>query len=368
MWSYTMCDSRTGARLLDVTPSAGRWSAELNASGFGAHVFQLGDRELTRELWRDLTTPWSRTLVQSWAGVPVYAGLISGRPYDRDAQRLTVESVDVRDLFRARYPFGVNSYWQPGTGETVPGKLVLSGLSLRAIAARVMQESLVGPESTYSMPINLPSAVEAGAHSRTFENFNFQSTADILSELQETAGGPDIHFQPVWGAGGLEWNMVAGSSSVPQFVGSSFEFNLTAEKHGLSSISLAEDALKQVTGVFGVGQGSGADLIVGGTPGASVAGIPARDVVVNRRMAKSKPEVSAFAFEQVAAFKWPTTQPSYSTLASGPVPVSDLRIGSLIRTFDEGDPWMPDGWSTHRVVGLSGGVDETVKLTVEALR
>lgn len=45
-----------------------------------------------------------------------------------------------------------------------------------------------------------------------------------------------------------------------------------------------------------------------------------------------------------------------------------LILGSTIRTYDLDDPWLPDGWTDQRLIGISGGVGEEITLTVQGAR
>lgn len=364
VWSYWFVNTITGEKQLQVEPAGGSFGRVLNAAGSGSHVFKLGDRRLPRQRWWELTEPWARTLVQCWDDVPVYAGLITGRPYSRDSQTLTVTHTDIRSLFLDRYPFGVASYWADELNR-VPGKLTITNKSIVAALAKVLEQGMLGPvgAADYTLPVVLPSTGTAGSFSRTFENFNFQNVADIMAELQEMDGGPDVEFAPRWSSSGrLEWVLRAGA-----LTGGTFEWHLEAEQSPVSSFTVAEDALKQVTGTFGVGQGSGADMIVGGTPGVATAAIPARDVIVKWQNVPTDAEASSLAKEHVAAHRDPTVQPALKVLASTVDPTT-LILGSTIRTYDLDDPWLPDGWTDQRLIGVSGGVGEEIVLTVQGVR
>lgn len=363
MWSYHLCDSITGEKLLEIQPDSGSWASSLNRPDGGSHVFKLADLRIKRETMWNLTTPWARTLVQCWNKQPRYAGLVSGRPYDWGTKQLTLTHTDVRSIFLARYPFGVGSYWAD-LAETIPGRLVLSGLSLRAIAANVVEQGLLGPTSKYALPIVLPSRTEAGPHSLTVENFNFRKVADLLDEIQRMDGGPDIEFAPRWSTSDrLEWVMRAGSPAAPALTGNEFEFNLSAEESKIASFTIAEDAQKQVTGVFGLGEGSGADKIVGGTPGLSVADIPARDEAISFSMAKTRPDAASLASEYLKAHRGSSVVSSLSVRTTDVDP-NRLVLGSTISIFDKGDWWNADGWVKYRLIGLSGDMGETMKLAV----
>lgn len=363
-WSYWFCDTITGVKQLQVEPASGSFGRLLNTAGSGSHTFKLGDRKLSREVWRGLTTPWARTLVQCWEGDPVYAGVITGRPYNPGTMTLTLPHTDIRSMFMARYPFGVASYWADELAG-IPGNLTVTNRSIVAALGLVVQAGLQGPPGAapYALPIVLPTLTTPGAFSRVFENFNFAKVADIITELQELDGGPDVDFAPRWSASGtLEWVLRAGA-----LTGGTFEFNLSAADNPVASFDVAEDALKQVTGVFGVGRGSGADMVVGGTPGAPVVGIPARDEVAKWTHVPTNAEASSLAREQVRVNQYPKTQPALKVLASTVDPRT-LVLGSKVSTFLRDDPFLLDGpdngWTHYRLVGFNGGVGQELTLEV----
>jgi hypothetical protein len=361
-WSYWFCDTITGAKILEVEPAGGSWSRRLNTAGSGQHVFTLGDGVHTRAEWRNATIAWDRTLVVCWDDEPVYAGLITGRPYSYDTKVLTVQHVDLRALFLYRLPFGENSYWEDESAG-IPGKLTISSKSLVSTLGLVLEAGTTGPVggADYSLPLVLPSLSTAGSFSTTYENYNFQRVADILEEIQEMDGGPDVEFSPQWsGSDTLEWVVRAGA-----LTGGSFTFDLTTTTHGVSSYVVNENAQKQVTGVFGVGENYGTSMVVGGTPGVPVASIPARDDVVAWKMVKTNEHASQLAKERVRAFKNPTVQPDIRVMATVVSP-ADLVLGSSVTVVIEADePFLPDASKTYRLIGLSADVGLEVSLLIE---
>ena len=368
-WSYWLCDTITGDKLLEVEPASGSWSRLLNISGSGRHTFVPGaldadgDRLIDRATWRDATTPWACTLVQCWDDVPVYAGVITGRPYDRDTQMLTLNHTDLRSLFTARFTFGA-VYWEDEDAG-IPGHLTITSKSLVSAVGLVLQNACITPvgfTTDYSVPLVLPSLVESGTYTNRIDNFNFVKVTDFLSELQEMDGGPDVEFAPQWsGSDKLEWVVRAGG-----LTGGTFDFDLSDPACPVSSARFTEDALKQVTGVIGIGEGFGAEIVAGGQTVAqqSDAEIPARDEVVPWRMVKSIPYAASLATGRLATYKYPTTQPALTVLASEVSPL-DLVLGSIVTVTDSGDPFLLDGPTEYRLVGLSGGVGLEVQLSVQ---
>jgi hypothetical protein len=360
-WSYWFCDTLTGEKQLEVEPAGGSWSRRLNVTQSGSHVFSLGDRLHTRATWRSLTETWNRVLVQCWDDVPVYAGVVTGRPYNRDTQMLTVQHTDIRSWFSYRYPFGVAGY---SDVSLVPGNLTITSKSLVSAVGLVLDAGLKGPigapYAIYPLPIVLPSLVESGSFSAVYENYNFQRVADILDDLQGLDGGPDVEFVPQWsGTDTLEWVTRAGA-----LTGGTFDFDLTAADSPVSSYKSSEDGLKQVTGVFGIGQGYGLTMAVGGTANALPYVIPARDTTYPVKMATTPGEAGDLAFARVQKYKYATVQPELTVLATEVSP-TDLVLGSTITVTDSDDPFLPDGPTDFRLIGLSGGVGDSLTLTIE---
>lgn len=362
-WSFWVCDTRTGVKQLQLTPASGSWSRKLNASGSGSHVFQLAPGDGIP--WRSLVVPWSRTIVVCRHDIPVYAGVIQNSVYDQPTMTLTVNHTDIRDIFAKRYPFGTAGYWSNAPTDTIPGALVCTNLSLRAIAAAVVGAAVVGPFATYSLPIVLPSATEAGSASMTFQNYNFVAVADALTTIQ--ALGPDIDFQPSWSASNtLQWTMRTGTPTVPAMTGSVFEWNMSTPKPALAALSVTVDGGKQLTGQFTVGTGSEQDMVVGGIGLGLAATIPALDIVNNQKSIDNAPALAAYSTAALAAYSAPTTQWAAGILANDPVaPVETLLLGSTFRMFFEGDPWIPDGWASCRLIGYAGDMTETIVPTFQ---
>lgn len=367
-WSYVFCDTITGDKVFESTdlvlvePSSGPWSKRLNVGGNGHNVFELGDfvSSARRNEWRNATIPWARTLVVCWDAVPRYAGVIAGRPYDPFTRKLTIRHVDLRTLFLARYPFGEDSYWE-NESLGIPGKLVIENKSIAAAVATVLHAATTGPAggADYSLPITLPSMSTSGTFDAVYENYNFRKVAHVLDELQSMDGGPDIEFRERWLAGKLDWETRVGT-----LTGGSFTFDLDAEDGKVTAFNTGEDAMKQVTGVFGVGQGYGKTMVVGGTPGVTVADIPARDDHVAWKMVKTNEHASKMAKERLRVFKSPTVQPRIKVLATEVSPTS-LVLGSSVTVQKVDDPFMLDAPKTYRLIGLSGDTGLEIELLIE---
>jgi hypothetical protein len=369
MYTFHIVDTQSGVKQQQVFPASGSWSRLLNEGGRGSHTFVLTDDEPMAN--RVLSSTWSRALVVSWRGFAVYAGVIVKRSYDQPKNTLTISHEDYRTIFSRRYPFGVNGYWAPGTGETQAGTLTLTGLSLRASIIRVLQESLTGPfPSKWTLPIDLPPyAAEAGTNTETIEFFNELSTSAHIQNYQERSGGPDTDFEPVWSGGVLRLTGRIGSPASPSLFsmsnsGGPFEFNQDAAEPRLTAFKVTEDGQKQATGQFSVGTGSGRDMKVGGFGLGNQATIPALDVVQTYKEQGDKDILYSYAQGAIAVQRNPTVQYEMSLLANEEPGLENLRMGSILRVMNRGDLWLAND-ANVRLISISGDMTNNLTLDVQ---
>ncbi len=350
VWSVEIRDTQTGVLQMQVEASGGAWGR--GDSSERQHTFPLRGDGMTRSARRDLFRKWDRTILQCWDGGPVYAGLISSTSWDPATGMLTVSHVDIRDIARRRMLFGVGSYVPSGT-------TVCTNLSRRGIARRLIYLGYVFPFSAaWPLPVNLP-AEEAGSISRTFYHYEFQTVDQLLSDVQSESGGPDVDFQPKLSGGLLSWDALIGS---PYLAGPTFELSLTGDDQP-TGVTVTENGQKQATGIFTLGKGSEQDMRVGSDALPVSAGI-SKDFVVPHKDIDDVARLNSLATSDVAKLSAPTVQWTLNVQASVVNPAT-LRIGSTIRTWSQGDEWISDGWTTHRVIAFSGDFTEKITLTLE---
>lgn len=367
MWTYWIVLTRTGARQLQVFSSKAPWSRMLNDGGKGSTMFQLGVPTFPVD-YDTYTQPWKYSIVYCWNGAPIYWGVITGRRWSRARRQLTVRHSDIRFLLTRRYPFGASSYWADEPNH-LPGSLTITNKSLRAIAGKVVEQGCIGPSAIYSLPIVLPSLTEVGTHSRTYQNYHFRTVADILKELQDIEGGPDIDFEPRDAAGGgFELLMRTGAPAPNERIsGSVFDFVMTSSHPRLHEVEYDEDGTDQLTGQFGIGEGSERDMRVGGDGVGAGATIPALDAAEYYKLEASEPILAAYGTAAVATNGGPTKQWEYSFLATEEPGLQNLRMGSILRLHWDGDPDRPDGWVNTRLISMSGTESHDVVLDVQTM-
>jgi hypothetical protein len=363
MWSVWVTDTVSGAKLQKLPVSAFPWGRVLNGGLTGTATVQLLDADVQKINPRYLTTPAKNTLVLQWSpgggsfGPPVvvYAGIITGRKYNRDAGTLSVDTADIWWLLARRLAVDHTSSTVWATIQTY------TATSLGTIAKASMILGATGPaDGNYPLPITLP-ADEAGTITRKYYGYHLNVLADVLKDLMNEVNGPDIDFQPRWVNNQLDWLMRVGTTAAPKLTSGSWDWSLTAEGSGLSNVTVTEDANKLATNSVGIGEGSENKTLMRSDRVVNPL-YPAIDRVSSYKKETDALRLAALVDGDIAAYKQPTKEWGFSIVADGPPSVSSLLLGGTGRVWSGGDPWIPDGWSANRLVGISGDLSEIVNL------
>lgn len=364
MWSAQIHDTQTGNRLGTVKLAAGEW-------GRGDQVMRSSqivlNRRRSQSSWRDLIVGpgfWDRTLVILFDGVPIYAGLILAAPSWRPATNiLTVRHVDLSVLLGRRWMHGVGP--STGGGGYVPsGSFSVSGVSLRGALRAILQRTYLDPISAaWPVPVDLP-ASETGSFSKTWYFYEFQNAADMIRELVEQDGGPDIDLRPYLTSGGkLRWEQRIGT---PRVTGPGHKLMLSAERNAAAAWDVSLDGVDTATGIHFPGKGTERDMRVGSAAAPVSAGL-ARDSISTDKNDDNVASLSAKAAGRLTVLKAATEERSF-TIATSKISPANVQIGSIIQSHSYGDLWMPDGYTSDRVVGFSGSYGRgTFDLKVEAV-
>lgn len=362
MWTHFICETRTGRRLAEVDPITASFTRKLNGVGSGAHGFittELGEGSSTaarRNSRLDLTRTWARTLVQCWDGRPKYAGLIVGKTV-KDDGTVTVNTAELRELFKYRTTFGQNGY----NGE-LDGRFVLQNQSLASIAGHLLWDVMQGPTGNWQLPLILPPRGMTGTEDRAYHEFNLPVIETELAAIQNTEGGPDIDFDPEW----AEDNSLRWTSRVGDLSGATLEWNLTARESGLTDFGFVEDGNAQGSIFYAVGNGQDRDLKVATSKTTQASDEIALERIVQYSQERDRHVLSMRASEDLRTYKRPTRQYSFNMRADDDPNMRNIRLGQTLRTYSSGHPWLPDGWLDHRLVGFSGDLSNTVKLQLQA--
>lgn len=352
-WTHEIVDTKSGTRLANVDVADWPYQSLANAAGSGTADVVVGGSGISRSVWDDLLRGWDRTIVHSLDGFAMYAGLLTREEWDGARGVSRVHSTEVRSIAPRRYPFMVPTY-NPGFAFDVSGK------SWRGIAREVVRVGFHSvPGDNFHLPIVLP-ADESGSQSKQEPWNEFKTVEDLLRDVQDRDGGPDIYFDPVWSsAGKLEWWLKIGA---PRLSGPVFESRATGSF--VTNLRVTVDAEKQLTGVFGIGSGQGHKRVVGRA--GSMVGPPVPDMDASASFTKVdvQAEADALALAHLKAHRTATTAWSFDMVMDGSWAPHELRPGSTVRIWHDGDERVAAGWRDEYVTSVSGGASGVMRVGV----
>lgn len=347
-------DTVTGDLKMNIEPSAATWSAKLDGSGQGSFTVPLRAQQMPQALSRDLFRGNANLVAHiDDDDTVIAAGMLLTPKYDRDAGKLSVSWVDIRDLMARRMGFNVAA-WDPSGTLTVTGRSQ-SG-AVRAILYRAMR---VDSQPLWYLPIDLPDD-GTGSFTRTWQYYGFASMEDCLREVEDE--GAEIYFDPYLAGGQLRFQARVGA---PITLGT-FDLPVTAPETAVVGLQVTEDGSSQLTGVIYAGNGTDADQITAPSlHGARPITIPIRDEYRSAKDIKDVAQLQRIADADLNAHYDPIVQWSFGVRLDDDVTAAVVKPGRLLRMDVQGDEWIPDGVVTQRVIGVSGDLTQTVKVEVQ---
>lgn len=381
-WSAWVHKTISGQQRMRVFPDTFTWQRVLNGTGTGEAVFLLSDQVTGKIPYHDLFEEVRNTLVFCWDGVPIYAGVITDSDYDADTDSFSLKHSDIRWILKRRKALSDGGEWTP---QRPHGKRTLSyrGYSLRGIAAQIIEEVKAAPNG--DLPIRYAgfSPREPGPHERNYPGFNLPWADDLLTNLTNVIGGPDIDFVPVWGdpsipteKGRLRWLMYAGSQQAPSLaLPHAIDVNLDGGSHGVTGLKRSRSAQRQAKRAFGVGDGIGAEMILsvrGWGLGMPPNDFPLLDGEHQNKTVTNLGVLNDHSDGYLAAYSEPIIQDSFSILAhgnpaKGQPSFTNIRPRAVIRHHNRSRGGLPQGWTRSRIIQTSGDQTETARVQCQQI-
>lgn len=347
-------DSWTGderKQVRQLVEAGTSWSMNITGTGQSAWVVPAGDGEdeYDRADLEDLFTPNSRLLALRFGMVVLGAWKVEEWDYDETTGTATVTATELREETKWRMTYALSDIF---AGDLTVTNKSASGAA-RAVLARFMQWT-----SGWHYPIDLP-ADGAGTFSATWRWWEKFTIADLLKQIE--AEGYEIVFRPYLTAGRqLRFQTLVAPKVT---YGQSF-FHLQAEDRPLSGVHYKVSGAEQVTGVHGLGSGTGQDQE------SRVAGnltflIPARDVKIPFPDLKGARLQAATDAARDAgrdpAVQWTVDAFTISD-EYGP---EHALVGRAWQLESKGHPVFPDGVHQLRVIAASGSWSDQIKTEVQ---
>jgi hypothetical protein len=345
-WELTVHDATTGAFKARVDPANSNWSTALAPDGTTTETFVLNDDENPWPQGRvdDLFEPNDRLIARWWGDHCMYAQKVEDFVYERDTGKVTVTTVDLATESEWRMLGGVDGL---APGNSVPPLIITNQSPRAAIGAafsRMMQW-----DDKWHYPIDVPFA-EAGPISGQWEFWKKYRISDVIQQIAERAG-VEVYLRPYKTPdGGLRFSIEV-SQAITLGVST---MNLTADDCPISAVKYRKSGARQVTGILGVGNGTGEDQETKWAGGGAYS-IPIRDTK------QSFPDLTGAELQQATdtyfeANRFPLTQWSVGAFTiSDDWPPSHAAPGRrwLVQSYN--DPVIPNGVSALRVIKVSGG-------------
>jgi len=354
LWTH---ESATGDEREKVGAKAAaegtQWSMKLDGTGDCAFVFVVNDAEtgLTGAQIDALFAANSTMLCLRWGTAVIGAWKLEDWDYDNDKGTVTVTGVEIRNEATFRLTYGVSVY----TSGTLTVTNRTRAGAVRAVLARFMQWA---PEWAY--PIDLP-ADGSGSYSATWEFWRKYTIDDLLKQIE--SDGVEIVFRPYLTSGRqLRFETIV---AVKVSVGTSY-FHLQAEDSPLSGIKYKKSGAQQLTGLQGVGNGTGQDQEVAWAGNSGSSGIPIRDAK------REFPDLTGARLQSAtnaafAAMKDPIVQWTVSSFtASDEYPPSHAVVGRGWQLDSKGHRVLPDGPHNLRVIAASGSFSNVISTEVQS--
>lgn len=348
MFQAFVCEATTGKKLAMIPASSFTWSKLMSAGGAG-EVSLVLDGSFTQAQLGDLFRHWNRIFVLEFDGKVLYGGYITSHTYSLGSDKLTASLTDLWGLAGKR--LGVDGGFQGFQRWSVTRTVSLAQHAADALI-RARDTPPASPDP--AIPVTIP-GFGGTAVKRTWYGYNAQTVADMWRLLLDE--GLDIFFQPRWiGNGDFDWLMHAGPSWRSA---RTHEYFVTADQPGVSEFSTTYDGARITTNAIRVGEGSEQDMLIGshrklGSP------FPLLERVTASKSANAIEQLWAMCENDVAMYGGSTAQWEFK------VPVSaDVEVGDLVTLHFDGDFVIPDGFTTRRVVSVSGDMSEFMTVAVQ---
>lgn len=351
MYRYFLVDAATSLKGQEVFPASNTWARCMNSGRGGRSTFVLGSSEdaVDGPVWNSLFHPLTSWLVTEYLGEVVYAGLIITDSYTWSTKMLTITHNDFWWLLARRVVSEVKD-------KTITkAKLSYTGLSPETLAKRAMRAGVYGPG--YDLPLEFPFDV-AGTMDRVFYGYNVELVSEVFQEAIDMDQGTNIDFRPHWNGDKLEFVLVYSEPT------KTMEWDLDAKDSGVLEATQRRDATETVTRMYGVGEGSEADMLMASFPGSNAVSPLVLEGVEVFKEATTQAVLDARTKGALASRNRVVKQLDLSMRASAPYPVNVYRLGDTVRIKAKSDPYLSNDWEEWELMEFSGSIQDELSIAI----
>lgn len=371
-----LCDTVDGRNVKMIPPAAAGWGMKLNEPGPVTASLPVAARETARLDLRTATASVRQSLGIAYDGNILECGPIWGRKYDPDKEQLDLTAQGLWSIFEHRKAL-------PGTwlaNNTNPARAVwtITRGNLQSIARELVRNSIEdnpwpgwGGLPAGSLNIILPASVSGTTHTRTYNGFDMAWIGRRLKELTEVQNGPDIRFRPRFDPADparVQWVMEMGAPLLQ--APADLKWDVSLRKHGAVHLAWDEDAteLGSRAWMLGPGQEKAKKIRFTTDTGLISDKWPwtenedSRDINDDALLQK-------YLLQQLRTKKRPWLQWDLTVRADLPPRLGTYQPGDWARlSIPAGHPQIPPGDVRVRILTITGGEDQKVKLTVAPIQ
>lgn len=362
-----LCDTVDGRRVKFIPAAAAGWGMKLNESGPVTASLPVAARETAQLDLRTATASVRQSLGIAYNGQILECGPIWGRKYDPEKEQLDLTAQGLWSIFEHRKALP-GSFLQWGQNPARAVWTITRG-NLQSIARELVRDSIdanpwTGPGN---LNIVLPPPVAGSTHTRTYNGWDMAWIGRRLKELTEVTNGPDIRFRPRFTPGDstrVEWVMELGTPLLQ--AGKDIKWDVSLMKSGPVHLSWDEDAtqLGSRAWILGPGQEKAKKITYATTTDLVANKWPWTETEDSRDVEDVK-LLGSYAVQLLKENKAPWMTWDLTVRADVPPLLGTYQPGDWAQLrIPEGHPQIPAGTVRVRIMTITGGPDQKVKLTV----
>jgi hypothetical protein len=319
--------------------------------------------------------PWWGGILLKYGEVPIFAGVITGRPLE-NYNDIELDCVGIRAILANRVVAQEFTDWS----QLAKSKVAYYKLGLGTIAKRVVQAVQEKPGGALPISYPVPDETQDGTpslddldHQRVYEGYDLQNiTCDaVLTKLSEVHNGPDIMFRPRMANGGtVTWDMWTGTESDPRISQQHLHvWDTDASLGAVADLSIVTSGAYQTNRVYSLGAGSGRGTLITMSENLTTLnqGFPLLESVIAISQSTNKKVVQAHGDAVLNQNQKLIREITLTVRAGGYYPIGTYWPGDLVGIHTKGWVALEDGVHLCRLLHMSGDLNSAsdIKLVMQ---
>jgi hypothetical protein len=368
-----LCDTVTGGRVKFIPAAEAGWGMKLNEGGPVTASVPVAARETARLDLRNATASVRQSLGIAYNGNILECGPIWGRKYDPDKEQLELTAQGIWSVFEHRK--AVPGSWLANGQNPARAVWTITRGNLQSIARELVRNSITDNPwmggTAGNLNIILPASVSGSTHTRTYNGWDMAWIGRRLKELTEVTNGPDIRFRPQFVAGDptrVEWVMEMGAPLLQ--AARDLQWDVSLMKAGAVHLAWDEDAtqLAARAWILGPGQEKAKKIKYATDTALLGAGWPWTETEDSRDVEQDT-LLQSYAAQLLKENKTPWLTWDLTVRADLPPLLGTYQPGDWAALkIPEGHPQIPAGTVRVRILTITGGPENKVKLTVAPIQ